>query len=121
MLLSIRFLKVPDAQLAAIRFLKVPDLLTVVLTMTITSVLTERKRGWHDPAMLRRGLSLVAPAPGPVCHPYAASARLSASAPSSIAPATTANAARQADSCSGCQAEPAIAAIAPISASPTTG
>jgi uncharacterized membrane protein YoaK (UPF0700 family) len=48
------------AQLAAIRFLKVPDLLTVVLTMTITGVLTERKRGWHDPAMLRRGLSLVA-------------------------------------------------------------
>jgi len=48
------------AQLAAIRFLKVPDLLTVVLTMTITSVLTERKRGWHDPAMLRRALSLVA-------------------------------------------------------------
>jgi uncharacterized membrane protein YoaK (UPF0700 family) len=48
------------AQLAAIRYLKVPDLLTVVLTMTITGVLTERKRGWHDPAMLRRGLSLVA-------------------------------------------------------------
>jgi uncharacterized membrane protein YoaK (UPF0700 family) len=51
-------------QLAAIRFLKVPDLLTVVLTMTITSVLTERKRGWRDPAMLRRGLSLVAFAVG---------------------------------------------------------
>ena len=48
------------AQLAAIRFLKVPDLLTVVLTMTITGVLTERKRGWRDPSMLRRGLSLVA-------------------------------------------------------------
>ncbi len=48
------------AQLAAIRFLKVPDLLTVVLTMTITGVITERKRGWHDPAMVRRGLSLVA-------------------------------------------------------------
>jgi uncharacterized membrane protein YoaK (UPF0700 family) len=47
-------------QLAAIRFLKVPDLLTVVLTMTITGVLTERKRGWHDPAMVRRGLCLVA-------------------------------------------------------------
>lgn len=47
-------------QLAAIRFLKVPDLLTVVLTMTITGVITERKRGWHDPAMLRRGLCLVA-------------------------------------------------------------
>jgi uncharacterized membrane protein YoaK (UPF0700 family) len=47
-------------QLAAIRFLKVPDLLTVVLTMTIIGVLTERKRGWHDPAVLRRGLSLVA-------------------------------------------------------------
>jgi uncharacterized membrane protein YoaK (UPF0700 family) len=52
------------AQLAAIRFLKVPDLLTVVLTMTITGVLTERKRGWRDPAMMRRGLSLVAFAVG---------------------------------------------------------
>jgi uncharacterized membrane protein YoaK (UPF0700 family) len=52
------------AQLATIRFLKVPDLLTVVLTMTITGVLTERKRGWHDPAMLRRGLSLIAFAVG---------------------------------------------------------
>ena len=47
-------------QLAAIRFLKVPDLLTVVLTMTLTGVLTERNRGWRDPAMLRRGLCLVA-------------------------------------------------------------
>lgn len=46
------------AQLAAIRFLKVPDLLTVVLTMTITGVLTERR--WREPATLRRGLSLVA-------------------------------------------------------------
>ncbi len=48
------------AQLALIRYLKVPDLLTVVLTMTITGVLTERKRGLHDAAMLRRGLSLIA-------------------------------------------------------------
>jgi uncharacterized membrane protein YoaK (UPF0700 family) len=47
-------------QLAAIRFLKVPDLMTVVLTLTITGVITERKRGWRDPAMLRRGLSLLA-------------------------------------------------------------
>jgi uncharacterized membrane protein YoaK (UPF0700 family) len=47
-------------QLAAIRFLKVPDLMTVVLTMAITGVITERKRGWRDPAMLRRGLSLLA-------------------------------------------------------------
>jgi uncharacterized membrane protein YoaK (UPF0700 family) len=47
-------------QLAAIRFLKVPDLLTVVLTMTLTGVITERKRGWQDPAMLRRGLCLLA-------------------------------------------------------------
>ncbi len=54
------------AQLAAIRYLKVPDLLTVVLTMTITGVLTERKRGWHDTAMLRRGLSVVAFALGAV-------------------------------------------------------
>jgi uncharacterized membrane protein YoaK (UPF0700 family) len=52
------------AQLAAIRFLKVPDLMTVVLTLTITGVLTERKRGWHDPAMLRRGLSVIAFAVG---------------------------------------------------------
>ncbi len=51
-------------QLAAIRFLKVPDLLTAVLTMTITGVFTERQRGWDDPAMLRRGLSLVAFAVG---------------------------------------------------------
>jgi uncharacterized membrane protein YoaK (UPF0700 family) len=54
------------AQLAAIRYLKVPDLLTVVLTMTITGVLTERKRGWHDLAMVRRGLSVVAFAVGAV-------------------------------------------------------
>ncbi len=47
-------------QLAAIRYLKVPDLLTVVLTMTITGALTEHDRGWSDPAMLRRGLALVA-------------------------------------------------------------
>jgi hypothetical protein len=47
-------------QLAAIRFLKVPDLMTVVLTLAITGVITERKRGWRDPAMLRRGLSLLA-------------------------------------------------------------
>ena len=52
------------AQLAAIRFLGVPDLLTVVLTMTITGVLTEHERGWHDAARLRRGLSLVAFAVG---------------------------------------------------------
>jgi uncharacterized membrane protein YoaK (UPF0700 family) len=47
-------------QLAAIRFLKVPDLMTVVLTLAITGVITERKRGWRDPAMLRRGLALLA-------------------------------------------------------------
>jgi uncharacterized membrane protein YoaK (UPF0700 family) len=52
------------AQLALIRFLKVPDLLTVVLTMTITGVLTDRRRGWRDPTMLRRGLSLLAFAAG---------------------------------------------------------
>jgi uncharacterized membrane protein YoaK (UPF0700 family) len=28
--------------------------------MTIIGVLAEHKRGWQDPAMLRRGLSLVA-------------------------------------------------------------
>jgi uncharacterized membrane protein YoaK (UPF0700 family) len=52
------------AQLAVIRYLKVPDLLTVVLTMTITSVLTERESGWRDPKILRRVLSLVAFAVG---------------------------------------------------------
>jgi uncharacterized membrane protein YoaK (UPF0700 family) len=48
------------AQLAAIRFLKVPDLLTVVLTLTVTGVLTERGRGWKDPTMLRRCLAVAA-------------------------------------------------------------
>jgi uncharacterized membrane protein YoaK (UPF0700 family) len=47
-------------QLAAIRYLKVPDLLTVVLTLTITGALVEHDRGWSDPALLRRGLALVA-------------------------------------------------------------
>ena len=51
-------------QLAAIRYLKVPDLLTVVLTMTITGALIEHDRGWSDPALLRRGLALVAFAAG---------------------------------------------------------
>jgi uncharacterized membrane protein YoaK (UPF0700 family) len=48
------------AQLAAIRYLKVPDLLTVVLTMTLIGALTERGSGWDDPAVVRRGLGLVA-------------------------------------------------------------
>jgi uncharacterized membrane protein YoaK (UPF0700 family) len=48
------------AQLAVIRYLKVPDLLTVVLTMTITGAIVERKRGLGDPAMLRRGFCLLA-------------------------------------------------------------
>ncbi len=52
------------AQLALIRYVKVADLLTVVLTMTITGVITDRKRGWRDAAMLRRGLSLIAFAVG---------------------------------------------------------
>ncbi len=52
------------AQLALIRYLKVPDLLTVVLTMTITGVIAERRRGWRDASMLRRGLSLIAFAVG---------------------------------------------------------
>ena len=47
-------------QLALIRHLKVPDLLTVVLTLTMTGMLTERARGRHDPAVLRRALALVA-------------------------------------------------------------
>jgi uncharacterized membrane protein YoaK (UPF0700 family) len=51
-------------QLALIRHLKVPDLLTVVLTLTMTAMLTERGR--RDPAWLRRGLALVAFALGVV-------------------------------------------------------
>ena len=47
------------AQLAAIRYLKVPDLLTVVLTMTITSVLTEHSTGFRDTRVLRRFLTLI--------------------------------------------------------------
>ena len=46
-------------QLALIRYLKVPDLLTAVLTLTMTGALTERG-GRSDPAMLRRGLALLA-------------------------------------------------------------
>jgi uncharacterized membrane protein YoaK (UPF0700 family) len=53
-------------QLAAIRFLKVPDLMTVVLTLTITGVLTERGLGPFHPAMMRRGMALVAFAVGAV-------------------------------------------------------
>jgi uncharacterized membrane protein YoaK (UPF0700 family) len=52
------------AQLAVIRYLKVPDLLTVVLTMNVTSMITEREGGWRDPKILRRVLSLVAFAVG---------------------------------------------------------
>jgi uncharacterized membrane protein YoaK (UPF0700 family) len=48
------------AQLAAIRYLKVPDLLTVVLTLTITGTLTERGLGWSHPAVLRRGIAVLA-------------------------------------------------------------
>jgi uncharacterized membrane protein YoaK (UPF0700 family) len=47
------------AQLAAIRYVKVPDLFTVALTTTITGALTERGRGWTDPAVLRRELALL--------------------------------------------------------------
>lgn len=47
-------------QLALIRYLKVPDLMTVVLTLTITGAITEWNRGLWDPAMLRRGLALLA-------------------------------------------------------------
>jgi uncharacterized membrane protein YoaK (UPF0700 family) len=51
-------------QLALIRFLKVPDLVTVSLTFTITGALIERGKGWDDPAVLRRGLAMVAFAAG---------------------------------------------------------
>lgn len=47
-------------QLALIRYLKVPDLLTVVLTLTLTGAITEWNRGLWDPAMLRRGLAVLA-------------------------------------------------------------
>lgn len=47
-------------QLAAIRYLKVPDMLTVVLTLTITGVLTERGLGWSHPAVLRRVVAVLA-------------------------------------------------------------
>ena len=53
-------------QLALIRHLKVPDLLTVVLTLTMTGMLTERGRGHRDPAVIRRALALVAFALGVV-------------------------------------------------------
>jgi uncharacterized membrane protein YoaK (UPF0700 family) len=52
------------AQSVAIRYLKVPELVTVVLTFTITGALTERGQGWSDPAVLRRGLAIVAFAVG---------------------------------------------------------
>jgi uncharacterized membrane protein YoaK (UPF0700 family) len=47
-------------QLALIRFLKVPDLVTVSLTFTITGALIERGKAWDDPAVVRRGLAIVA-------------------------------------------------------------
>jgi uncharacterized membrane protein YoaK (UPF0700 family) len=47
-------------QLALIRYLKVADLLTAVLTLTITGALTERGRSRYDPAVLRRGLAVLA-------------------------------------------------------------
>lgn len=52
-------------QLALIRYLKVPDLVTAVLTLTMTGALTERG-GRRDPAVLRRGLALLAFALGVV-------------------------------------------------------
>jgi uncharacterized membrane protein YoaK (UPF0700 family) len=52
-------------QLALIRYLKVPDLVTAVLTLTLTGAVTERS-GVRDPAVLRRGLALLAFALGVV-------------------------------------------------------
>ena len=43
-----------------IRYLKVADLLTAVLTLTITGALTERGRSRYDPAVVRRGLAVLA-------------------------------------------------------------
>jgi uncharacterized membrane protein YoaK (UPF0700 family) len=48
------------AQLAAIRSLKIADLPTVAVTMTISGVFTERGDGWHDPAVLRRLVAVLA-------------------------------------------------------------
>jgi uncharacterized membrane protein YoaK (UPF0700 family) len=48
------------AQLAAIRSLKITDLPTVAVTMTISGVFTDRGDGWHDPAVLRRGVAVLA-------------------------------------------------------------
>ena len=73
-----------------------------------------QRLGVAVPGVVMAELNFVAP-------DYAAASRVAAVAPSSIAPATTANAARQACSCSDRQAEPATAANAAISASPTTG
>ncbi len=53
------------SQLALIRYLKVPDLVTAVLTLTLTGAVTERT-GVRDPAVLRRGLALLAFAVGVV-------------------------------------------------------
>jgi uncharacterized membrane protein YoaK (UPF0700 family) len=54
-------------QLAAIRYLKVPDLVTVVLTLTVTSALTERGLGWSHPAVIRRLVAVLAFAVGAIC------------------------------------------------------
>lgn len=48
------------AQLAAIRSLKIADLPTVAVTMTISGVFTDRGDGWHDPAVLRRLVAVLA-------------------------------------------------------------
>jgi uncharacterized membrane protein YoaK (UPF0700 family) len=48
------------AQLAAIRSLKIADLPTVALTMTISGAFTDRGDGWHDPAVLRRLVAILA-------------------------------------------------------------
>ena len=54
-------------QLAAIRYLKVPDLVTVVLTLTVTGVVADRRQlGWSHPAMLRRFTAVLAFALGAV-------------------------------------------------------
>jgi uncharacterized membrane protein YoaK (UPF0700 family) len=54
-------------QLAAIRYLKVPDLVTVVLTLTVTGVVADRRQlGWSHPAMLRRFTAVIAFAVGAI-------------------------------------------------------
>lgn len=54
------------AQLTLIRYIRVPDLVTVLITLTMIGVITERGRDRHDPVRYRRTLSILAFAVGVV-------------------------------------------------------